>query len=174
MAKKIFNVFCNYKNGHCYEVEILYCDMIRRFKERANSGELKYEHVYSVYRQSKSYAGKEILAGIYWVSGDNLYFDVQSFRDGQNIAVSMRKPTINMGKICVIFPDPVCDDDKPFYMVLNTRNAQTRKRHESIESASIEARRLSKKHPDDEFIVLKAISSVKTKVEKTTEEKCFE
>ena len=95
MAKKIFNVFCNYKNEHGYEVEILYCDMIRRFKERANSGELKYEHVYSVYRQSKSYAGKEMLAGIYWVSGDNLYFDVQSFRNGQNIAVSMRKPTIS-------------------------------------------------------------------------------
>lgn len=51
---------------------------------------------------------------------------------------------------------------KSLYLVWNpSGNSNPRKRHASVDSATQEAKRLAQENPDQEFFVLRAITSIK-------------
>lgn len=51
---------------------------------------------------------------------------------------------------------------EPFWMVWNPENRAPRFKHETGQAALIEAERLAKENPGQEFVVLQAIRGVKT------------
>jgi len=48
-----------------------------------------------------------------------------------------------------------------FWMIWNPGNMQPRVQHESLESAKLEAERLARKHPGEDYIVLESVGKAR-------------